>query len=273
MNEHTCEICLKQFSLKNILTRHQSSVHNKRKHKCHECGKIFSRPDSLTRHRKNFHRHHRRWHLSLSLEDKNTNAPDFRENASIARNTKIDERISPPALITLDPQMNNFPVKVKQEAIDQSSQQTDTATSASKSIDISLESHNKKQSESQAPEKQISLESVTEPIESGSQNITLQNCRVPQYTLAILNVLEIYGEIDEFKSTIPHLKKYFVRDNWTSINFCDIEREDDLTKRTLIYNIKRFLLHLIKNKYDYLEKIVPPVFWFEEFLKLRDGFY
>ncbi|XP_039259709.2 uncharacterized protein LOC120336165 [Styela clava] len=265
MNEHTCEICSKKFTVRGRLLRHQQSVHNKLRHKCRECGKLFTRSDALKRHCIKFHRCPKRWSFPQSFEDKITNLTASSENASIAIETKVDERISPPALITIDSQINNFPGRVKRETIDKPLEQTITATWASKLHDISSESNKKKHSESQIPEKHFPPESVTETLESGSRKITQVIYRVPPYTLAILKVLEIYGSTDEFKSTIPHLKKYFVRDNWTSINFSDIKKEDDSTKRTLLRDIKHFLMHLIKNKYDNLEKIVPQYFGSKSF--------
>jgi len=52
---HECDECLKRFTCKNHLVRHQSSVHSGIMYGCDDCEKKFSRKDKLNLHKRKMH--------------------------------------------------------------------------------------------------------------------------------------------------------------------------------------------------------------------------
>nr|XP_039250892.1 uncharacterized protein LOC120328465 [Styela clava]XP_039250893.1 uncharacterized protein LOC120328465 [Styela clava]XP_039250895.1 uncharacterized protein LOC120328465 [Styela clava]XP_039250896.1 uncharacterized protein LOC120328465 [Styela clava]XP_039250897.1 uncharacterized protein LOC120328465 [Styela clava]XP_039250898.1 uncharacterized protein LOC120328465 [Styela clava]XP_039250899.1 uncharacterized protein LOC120328465 [Styela clava]XP_039250900.1 uncharacterized protein LOC1203 len=141
MPSYTCEICLKRFSAKRYLSRHQKTIHIKRRYECHKCGRIFSRKDSLKRHNKMEET------KTKTLNTEQTSSPKSVEPLNVRKQTLITSFTEPLNLSKTS--------RKAEQAKNQRMKKNFLMVPVSESLDLSVQ-----QSESQCTEKNLNSSSL-----------------------------------------------------------------------------------------------------------------
>ena len=72
---YKCGLCENSFSTAKSLTRHISSLHEKKKFRCNICSKEFGRKDNIMAHTRKFHEGHHVFHLRANDEEMQEDPP------------------------------------------------------------------------------------------------------------------------------------------------------------------------------------------------------